>query len=60
MITGDESENQEVLGKIVKLWITIRGFSFAKSIVEKYRQATKKRTAKTKELRTKLFTDEFD
>ena len=60
MITGDESEYQEVLGKIVKLWVTIRGLSFTKLIVEKYRQATKKKTAKTKELKTKLFTDEFD
>jgi len=59
MITGDESENEEVFNEIVKLWITIRGFSFAKSIAENYRKATKKRTAKSKGLRTKLFTDEF-
>jgi len=31
MITGDESENQEVLGEIVKLWITIRGLQFVYS-----------------------------
>jgi len=42
MITGDESENQEVLGEIVKLWIKTRGFSFAKSIAEKYRQAARR------------------
>jgi len=60
MITGDETENQDVLSEIIKLWVTIRGFSFAKSIAEKYCKDTKKRTAKSKGLRTKLFTDAFD
>ena len=58
MITVDESHDN-IFHELIKLWITIRGFSFAKSIVEKYRLATKKRTDKTKGLRTKLFTDEF-
>ena len=57
MITGDETEKEEVLQEMTKLWITIRGFSFAKSIMEKYRSESKKRTAKSKGLRTKLFTD---
>ena len=59
LITGDESSNEDILHAIINLWVTVRGFSFAKSIVEQYRIATKKRTAKTKGLRTKLFTDEF-
>jgi len=58
MVTVDESHDN-IFHELIKLWITIRGFSFAKSIVEKYRLATKKRTDKTKGLRTKLFTDEF-
>ena len=57
MITGDETENEDVLHEITKLWVTIRGFSFAKSIMEKYRAKTKKRTSKSKGFRTKLFTD---
>ena len=57
MITGGETENEEVLHEIIKLWITTRCFSFAKSIMEKYRGESKKRTAKSKGLRTRLFTD---
>ena len=57
MITGSETENEEVLHERIKLWITTRGFSFAKSIMEKYRSESKKRTAKSKGLRTRLFTD---
>lgn len=57
MITGGETENEEVLHEIIKLWITTRGFSFANSIMEKYRGESKKRTAKSKGLRTRLFTD---
>lgn len=59
LITGDESADEDILHAIINLWVTIRGFSFAKSIVEQYRIATKKRTAKSKGLRPKLFTDEF-
>ena len=59
MITGEESLNENILYELIKLWVTIRGYSFAKSIVERYRLATKKRTEKTKGLRTKLFSDEF-
>ena len=57
MITGGETENEEVLHEIIKLWITTTGFSFAKSIMEKYRGESKKRTAKSKGLRTRFFTD---
>ena len=59
LITGDESSDEEFLHTIINLWVTVCGFSFAKSIVEKYRIARRKRTAKSKGLQTKLFTDEF-
>ena len=52
-------ENEEVLVEIVKLWFDVRGFSFAKSVMEKYKQATKRSTGKSKSLRTKLFTDQL-
>ena len=53
------AENEEVLVEIIKLWLDIRGFSFAKSVMEKYKQETKKSTGKSKSLRTKLFTDQL-
>ena len=53
------AENEEVLNEIIKLWLNIRGFSFAKSIMEKYKQESKKCTGKSKGLRTKLFTDQL-
>ena len=52
---GDE----EVLKEMVQLWITIRGNSFAKSNMEKYKKKSKKITSKSKGLRTKLCTDEL-
>ena len=53
------AENEEVLVEIIKLWLDIQGFSFAKSVMEKYKQETKKSTRKSKSLRTKLFTDQL-
>jgi len=46
-IMGEESSNEEILHKIIRLWVNICmacGFSFAKSVLEKYRIATKKIT----------------
>ena len=40
------------------LQITVRGHSFTKTVMEHYRQDTKKRIAKSKGLRTKLLTEE--
>ena len=37
-----EELSNELLKRIVELWTTIRGFSFAKSYMEMYKQATKK------------------
>ena len=45
------------LKEIVKKWITIRGYSFANSMMEMYKQYSKKGTDKSKPLRSKLFTD---
>lgn len=53
VITVDETGKEEVLHETTKLWITIRGFSFAKSIIKKYRGETKKRTSKSKGLQTR-------
>ena len=51
---GDENA-QKCLEKMVEKWITIRGYSFASSIMEMYKQEQKKGTAKSKSLRSKLF-----
>ena len=56
MMTG--AEDEEVFNEMVKLWITIRGHSFAKSVMEKYKKKSKKITSKSKGLRTTLFTDQ--
>ena len=56
MITGDETEREDVLLALIKLWVT-RGFSLAKAVMEKYRNDSKKTTTKSKGLQTRLFTD---
>lgn len=43
-----------LLEKIVNKWITIRGFSFAKTMLEIYKKETKRGTQKSKALRRKL------
>ena len=56
MAGQDESDEdaQKFLEKIVQKWITIRGHSFANSIMEMYKQKQKKGTGKSKSLRSKL------
>lgn len=44
----------KLLEKIVNKWITIRGFSFAKTMLEMYKKETKKGTQKSKALRRML------
>ena len=46
---------KELLKRIVELWTTIRGFSFAKSYMEIYKQKTKKILQRSKALRKDLF-----
>ena len=48
------SETKELLELIIDHYITIRGFSFASGWMEKYKQATKKSTQKSKGLRKQL------
>ena len=50
----DEESGIECLERIIMKWVTIRGFSFAKSLMELYKQRSKKSTQKSKSLRTKL------
>ena len=47
----EKPEADAVKDMIVDMWIALRGFSFAKSCMEKYKQATKKSTKKSKSLR---------
>jgi len=48
-------EDEEVLKGIVQLWITIRGNSFAKSIMEKYKKKKQKGNVKVKGIKNKAF-----
>ena len=47
----EEEANQELLCMIVDLWIVIRGFSFARSLLEQYKQLHALNTSKAKALR---------
>ena len=57
-VDSDVAEN--CLRKAVKKWITIRGHFFARNIMERYKQASKNGTQKSKPLRSKIFTDGND
>ena len=50
----DEEESKELLNHIVKLWLTIRGFSLANEWVEKYKWKHHASTVKAKSLRKGL------
>ena len=55
LITDIEDDKAKILlTMIVDLFITVRGFSFTKSFMELYKQATKKSTQKSKALRKTL------
>ena len=47
----EEEANHELLCMIVDLWIVIRGFSFARSLLEQYKQLHAINTSKAKALR---------
>ena len=53
---AEESIANVLLQKVVELFLNIRGFAFASSCVELYKQANKKTLSKKKALRTKLNT----
>ena len=42
----EEEDEQALLSMVIELWITIRGFSFARSFLEMYKQANKKSVQK--------------
>ena len=56
LITADIDDNcaSKLLEMIVEHWITLRGFSYASSIMEKYKQTNKKNIEKSKGLRKTL------
>ena len=51
---GDDDTYDILLQKIVELYLTVRGFSYASNLVEKYKQITSKGTKKSKALRREL------
>lgn len=53
----DENVGMIILQKIANLYVTIRGFAFASSCLELYKQQYKKKTQKSKSLRKKLCTN---
>ena len=54
---GDEETYQVLLYKIVELYLTVRGYSFASNLVEKHKQFTSKGTKKSKAFRRELHDD---
>ena len=56
MLTADvdDTESAVVLGMLVKLWITVRGFSFTSAWLELYKQRKKAGLEKSKALRKEL------
>ncbi len=50
----EEEDEEALLPMVTELWITIRGFPFARSFLEIYKQANKKTVQKSKGLRKKL------
>lgn len=57
-IEVEKEEDAVLLGMMVDLFITIRGFSFSKLLMEMYKQEAKKSTQKSKSLRRKLTTQD--
>ena len=55
----DQDVADRCLEKIVHKWFVIRGFSFSDSMMEIYKQESKKGTGKSKSLRCKLYTDDM-
>ena len=50
----EEKEEQILLRMVIEMWVTVRGFSFAKSMLEMYKQAQKKTVQKSKGVRKQL------
>lgn len=57
----DDTETHAILLEmIIELYVTIRGFSFAREWMEKYKQKNKKTTEKSTGLRRKLYDNDTD
>ena len=50
----EEKEEHILLRMLIGLWVTVGGFSFAKSMLERYKQAQKKTVQKSKGVRKQL------
>ena len=50
----EETAAEELFKMIVAHWITLRGFSFAGALLEKYKQLNKKNVQKSKGVRKQL------
>lgn len=53
-INWGKEQSDELLRMVVQHWTTVRGFSFASSFMEKYKQKNKKTVEKSKGLRKNL------
>ena len=51
---GDEETYKLLLHKIVELYVTVRGHSYASNLMEKHKQAAAKGTQRAKALRREL------
>ena len=54
----EEEEAKELLQQVVKMWVTIRGFSYASAWVEKFKSTSAKLLQKSKGLRKKLISND--
>ena len=52
----DDAVSKAVLKKVVELYVTIRGFAFASSCLELYKQSKRKALQRSKGIRKELFT----
>ena len=50
----EEAEEQQLLPMIVEVYVTTHGFSFANSLLERYKQSKKRTTLKSKALHKTL------
>ena len=54
----EEEETEALLQQVVKMWVTMRGFSYASAWVEKFKTASAKSLQKSKGLRRKLINND--
>lgn len=53
---ADDAVGTDILKRISELYLTVRGFAFANSCMEMYKQRSKKKVQKSKALRKKVAT----